>query len=109
LGVDIRNQLVDKHRLERIDLEVPEAPKASLIGHAVGHDDEEWLDLSVGDKVVEDQVGVALVAPGRFILAPTMLEVQDGKPLGRVRIVSWRRVDESPPDGGCTLRRKKNL
>ena len=32
--------------------------------------------LPLGDQIVHDQIGVALVGPGGFVLAPAMLQVQ---------------------------------
>ena len=68
-------------------LKLAEAAEPDLVGHAVGHHDEEGLDLAFGDQVVHDQVGVALVAPGGFILAPAVLQVQHRISLGRVLVV----------------------
>ena len=48
----------------------------ALVGHAVGHHDDERLDLARGDEVVHDQVRVALVPPGVLVLTPAVLQVQ---------------------------------
>ena len=37
VGVDVGNQLVAKHRLERTDVEVAQPPEADFIRHSIGH------------------------------------------------------------------------
>ncbi len=77
VGIDIRNQFVDENRLKWFDLEISHTADLNFVGHTIGHHDDEGFDLAFGDQVVHDQIGVTLVAPGGFILAPAMLQVQN--------------------------------
>ena len=108
-GVDVGNQLVDENRLEAIDFEIPEAAEPDFVRHAVGHHDEEGLDLALGDQVVHDQVGVALVAPGGFVLAPAVLQVEHRISLVQLLVVFRRRVHKGTADRVGALRGEENL
>ena len=90
-------------------LKLAEAADPDIVGHAVGHHDEKGLDLAFGDQVVHDQIGVTLVAPGGFILAPAVLQVQHRISPGRVLVVVGRRVDKRSAGGVGALRREENL
>ena len=109
VGIDVGDQLVDENRLEWPDVETCEAADPDVVGHAVGHHDEEGLRLAFGDQVVHDQIGVALVAPGGFILAPAVLQVQHRIALGLVLVVVGRRVDKGTAGGVGALRGEENL
>ena len=61
--------------------------------------DDERLGPPLGDQVVHDQPGVALVAPTCLVLAPAVLEVEHGVAPVRVLLVVGRRVDEAAADG----------
>src|SRR5947207_1560851 len=41
--------------------------QSDVIGLAVSHHDEEGLRFSLGDQIVHDEIGGALIPPGRFI------------------------------------------
>ena len=92
-----------------VDIEISEAADPDVVGHAVGHHDDEGLGLAFGDQVVHDQIGVALVAPGGFILAPAVLQVQHRIALGLVLVVVGRRVDKGAARGVGALGGEENL
>ena len=48
-----------------------------LICHTVGHNDDEWLTLTLCNEVIKDKVSVSLIAPSCLILTPTMLEIKN--------------------------------
>jgi len=95
--------------MEGPDIEVSQAAEAGFIRHAVGHYNEEGPDPALGDQVVHDQMGAALVAPGGFILAPAVLQVEHRIALGRVLVVVGRRVDKRAARGPGALRGEENL
>ena len=103
VGIDVGDQLVDENRLEGADVEVSEATEPDFVGHAVGHYDEERPDFPFGDQVVHDQVGMALVAPGGFILAPAVLQVQHRISPAQVLVIFGWCVDESSTGRVCAF------
>lgn len=76
LRVIVGNQLVTQGCLERLNIKVAQAAEANLVRHAVGHHNQEWLDLLIGEKVIHDQAGVALNAPSILVFAVFVLQVK---------------------------------
>ena len=73
-------------------------PRAAGKGIAAEfHGDDERLRFSLGDQVVQDQSGVPLTSPARFVLARTVLKVEDGIAFPGVPVVAGRGVDEGMP------------
>src|ERR1041384_3320694 len=83
--IDVGNQIFDHSLLKGAEVERASSGTRtgrSRIGRArsadatVLHHDDERLAFSLGDQVVHDEAGVALMRPARFILAATMLEIK---------------------------------
>ena len=112
MAIDIRHQFVQQHGLKRPDVERGQPAGAAgpqVVGHAIGHDDDERPCLSGGDQIVHDQIGMTLVRPGGFVLAPAMLEIEHRITLARIPVVTGRGVDEGPPLAGRAGRGKQDL
>jgi hypothetical protein len=109
VGIDVGDQLVHENCLEWFDIKVSEAAELDFVGHAVGHHDEEGPDLALGDQVIHDQIGVALVTPGSFILTPAVLQVQHRIALHLILVVIGRGVDKRPAGGVGALGGEENL
>ena len=60
VGVDIGHELVYEHGLEVRYVELPDTAHPGLVGHTVGHDDDERLYAALGYHVVHDEAGLAL-------------------------------------------------
>src|SRR5580765_2295024 len=83
VGVDVGNQVLDDHFLERTEIERATSGRTRARWRRIGwpgttdaailHDDDEGLRFSLGDQVVHNQTGVALTAPACFIFAAAML------------------------------------
>ena len=83
----------------------------AFIRQPIGHHDDEGLALRLGDQVVHDQVGSALVPPRILVLAPAMLEIKHRVAFGGVLVVIRRRVNvgDAREDGVGELRREEHL
>jgi hypothetical protein len=68
------------------------------VGISVRHHDNERLQLSIGDEVIQNQVRPAGLRPAALVAAGAVKQVQDRVPIGRSTIVR-RRVDEHAPHG----------
>ena len=108
VAVDVGDEFIDENGFKLVPVEGVEATEAHLVGHAVGHDDDERYALAIGDEVVHDEIGVPLIAPGCLVLAPTVLEVED-RVLLLVLLVLRGRIDEGALDGAGALRGEENL
>ena len=68
IGIDIRDQFVDQHRLKRLDIEGREAAGAArfdIVGHAIGHDDDERTRAPRRERLA------ASLRPARISVTPT--------------------------------------
>jgi hypothetical protein len=64
-------------------------------GAAVGHDHDHGRDLSVGQQVIEEDVGPGDVLPFRLVAG--VLQVQHGITHLAIGVVTGRGVDEDAP------------
>ena len=114
VGIHIGHQFVAQHLLECLDTAHTIAALAtgpeSLVGHAVGADNDERLDFAFGNEVVHDEVGVALGHPSPLVLAPAVLEVEHRiSHLGFVAVVGGRGIDKCAPQAVGALGPEQDL
>jgi hypothetical protein len=62
---------------------------------AVFHHDDEGLGFTIGNQVVHDEVGTALVASAGFIFAHAVLQIEHREALVGVLIIIRRGVNEA--------------
>ena len=86
--VDKRNDFLCHHFLIGVGAVL------GAVRDAAAHDDDHRLGLALGNEVVEDDVGEALIDPAGLILAAAVLEVEDGEALVAVHLVLRRSIDE---------------
>ena len=129
VGINERDQIIDKNRSETAEVEPasagtggtsrPAAPGARAVGRpahrlargrsttwagsagniAVGHHDDEGPGFACGDQVVHDQAGVTLVAPAGFIFPAAVLQIQHRITLGLIFFIIRRSVNEAAESG----------
>src|ERR1035437_1645554 len=109
IGIDIRNQFIDKNCLKWFDLEISDTTYLCIVGHSISHHNNEGFDLAFGDHVVHDQIGMSLVTPGSFILAPTMLKIKHWVTSFLIFVVTRRGVNKCPTRCACAFGGEKYL
>ncbi len=137
--INVRNQLINENLLERAEIEPPGAARSrgtvhcggfpgrsrsggrgrgrsgatgsatASDGPAIVHHDNERLGLPLGDQVVQDQVGVTLVAPAGFVLPHAVLQIENRIAFGRVLVIIRRSINEAPAHGIGALGKIKIL
>ena len=95
--------------LEVTDVEVSEATEPDFIRHAVGHDNDEGLAFALGNQVVHNQIGMALDSPTVFVLAPTVLQIENGIMPFQLLVIARRSVDERATSGVGALREEQDF
>ena len=119
VGINEGDQVIDEDPLESVKLKLraaapagapprpPGAPPVRDRRHrpdvAVCHHDDEGPGFAIGNQVVHDQVGMALIAPAGLIFAHAMLQIQRRVALGGVLIIIRGRINEAAGIGLAVL------
>ncbi len=95
IGVDVGDQVVEQHGIERVAVGVAVAATERCLDVAALHHHNHRHGVALVDGVVHDVLHVALFAPTRLVLAHTVLQVEHWVAFLAVglQVIFCRRVD----------------
>ena len=60
IGIDKRHKFIYQDCLEFLGVKLSDSAEFHVVGHSVGHHDDEGVDFAFGNHIVHDKVGMSL-------------------------------------------------